>query len=306
MEKPDPDILLQKALALGDDIKDFESINISENYRRTKQKIKENKRKVLYTRLMQYAAFLTIPLLITSLVLGYLHSREPEQEDRFVEVKASPGSVIRYELPDNSVVWLNARSILRHPATFRENDRYVELTGEAYFEVQANSEHPFNVHTHDGLRVYVYGTKFNVMAYEDDQTIETVLEEGKVNVVLQNQENMVLEPGEYLLYDKQSRESVKKEVDVYEKVAWKDGKLVFRNASLEDIFKRLERHFNVEIQFNNRYNKEYRYRATFRNETLYQILDYLSKSASMNWKTEEPVQQNDDTLTRTKIIVDLY
>jgi transmembrane sensor len=95
-------------------------------------------------------------------------------------------------------------------------------------------------------------------------------------------------------------------VDVYGKIAWKDGKLVFRNTPLEEIFKRLERHFNVDIQYNNRCEKEYRYRATFRDETLSQILDYLAKSAKMKWKIEESQQQADDTFTKKKIIVDLY
>ena len=76
--------------------------------------------------------------------------------------------------------------------------------------------------------------------------------------------------------------------------------------TLEEIFKRLSRHFNVEIQLNNKKHKEYRYRATFRKETLSQILDYLSKSATMKWKIEDSVQQTDDTLTKTKYIVDLY
>lgn len=89
-----------------------------------------------------------------------------------------------------------------------------------------------------------------------------------------------------MLYDKQSQKSVKNKVDVYGKIAWKDGKLVFRNTPLEEIFKRLERHFNVDIQYNNRCEKEYRYRATFRDETLSQILDYLAKSAKMKWKIE--------------------
>ena len=64
--------------------------------------------------------------------------------------------------------------------------------------------------------------------------------------------------------------------------------------------------FNVEIQFNNRSGKEYKYRATFRTETLSQILDYLARSADLKWKIEEPQQQADDTLSKTKIRVDLY
>ncbi len=133
-------------------------------------------------------------------------------------------------------------STLRYPTTFKKDNRLVELKGEAYFEVQADKDRPFYVNTPNGLSVYVYGTKFNVAAYEDDNYIETVLEKGKVNVITPDQETIVLAPGEQLLYDKQSQKSKKNKVDVYGKIAWKDGKLIFRNASLEEILKRLERH----------------------------------------------------------------
>ncbi len=306
MENMSPESLLRKAQAIGDDIKEMESIDTFSAYRKAQTRIREDSKKSMYNQLVRYAAFLTIPLLLSSLILGYLYFGGTEDEEKYAEVMAASGAVIRYELPDHSVVWLNAGSTLRYPTVFRKNNRNVELKGEAYFEVQADKERPFYVRTSNGLSVYVYGTKFNVAAYDDDDYIETVLEKGKVNVITPTQETIVLAPGEQLLYDKNSQKTTKNKVDVYGKVAWKDGKLIFRNASLEEIFKRLERHFNVEIQFDNRYGKEYKYRATFRTETLPQILDYLARSADMKWKIEEPHQQADDTLSKTKIRVELH
>lgn len=306
MENMNPESLLRKAQALGDDIKEMESIDVLGAYCQTHARIKANRKKSMYNQLMRYAAFLTIPLLLSSLIFGYLYFRGMGNEVQYAEVTATMGTVIRYELPDHSVVWLNSGSTLRYPTVFKKDNRDVELKGEAYFEVEADRERPFYVNTPNGLSVFVYGTKFNVAAYEEDNYIETVLEKGKVNVITPNQETIVLSPGEQLLYDKQTQKSQKNKVDVYGKVAWKDGKLIFRNASLEDIFKRLERHFNVDIQFNNQQGKEYKYRATFRTETLSQILDYLAKSATLKWKIQESEQLMDGTLSKTKIIVDLY
>lgn len=306
IENMNSESLLRKAQALGDDIKEMESIDVLGAYRQTQVRIKSNRRKNRYNQLMRYAAFLSIPLLLSSLILGYLYFRGIEDEEQYAEVTATMGTIIRYELPDHSIVWLNSGSTLRYPTVFKKDNRDVELRGEAYFEVEADHERPFYVNTPNGLSVYVYGTKFNVAAYEDDSFIEAVLEKGKVNVITPNQETIVLAPGEQLLYDKQTQKSQKNEIDVYGKIAWKDGKLIFRNASLEEIFKRLERHFNVDIQFNNKQAKEYKYRATFRTETLSQILDYLAKSATLKWKIQEPEQQMDGTLSKTKIIVDLY
>lgn len=299
--------LLRRTQELGRDIKEMESTDVLGAYSRARMKVKSDKRRLMYSQLMRCAAFLTIPLLMTSLILGYLHFHEPEQDEQYAEIIAASGSIIRYELPDHSVVWLNAGSSLRYPTVFRKDNRNVDLKGEAYFEVQADHERPFYVNTPDGLSVYVYGTKFNVNAYEDESYIETVLEKGKVNVIDPDRETIIqLAPGERLLYDKQENKMQKSQVDVYEKVAWKDGKLIFRNAPLDDIFKRLARHFNVDIQFENHSGKEYKYRATFGDETLQQILDYLAKSATLKWKTEESQQQTDDTFTKKKIIVDLY
>lgn len=306
IENMNPESLLRKAQALGDDIKEMESIDILRAYNRARAKMKSSRKRLFYNQLMQYAAFLSLPLLLSSLILGYLYFCGTEQEEKYAEITAATGSVIRYELPDHSVVWLNAGSTLRYPTIFRKDNRKVDLKGEAYFEVQSNKKCPFYVNTSSGLSIYVYGTKFNVKAYEDESKVETVLEEGKVNVISPNRKTIVqLNPGEQLLYDKQNQKLTKDKVDVYEKVAWKDGKLIFRNASLDDIFKRLERHFNVEIQFNNNHRKEYKYRATFRNETLPQILDYLAKSATLKWQMEEALQQADNTFTKKKIIVNL-
>lgn len=302
-----PESLLRKAQAIGDDIKEMESIDALGAYNRAKARIKSNRRKQLYNRVMRYAAFLTIPLFLASLTLGYLYFSGGAEEEKYAEVIAATGSVIRYELPDHSVVWLNSGSSLRFPTVFKKDNRNVDLEGEAYFEVQADQERPFYVNTPSGLTVYVYGTKFNVNAYTDDATVETVLEKGKVNVILPDKKTTVqLAPGERLVYDKQEQKLSKNQVDVYEKVAWKDGKLIFRNAALDDIFKRLSRHYNVDIEFNNTSGKEYKYRATFRDETLSQIMDYLAKSAALKWRTEESVQQDDGTFTKKKIIVDLY
>lgn len=302
------ELLLKIAHTLGDDIKEMEAIDSAIAYEKTCKKINANRSKQLCNRMMRYAAFLTLPLFVSSLVLGYLYFlNESEPGERYAEVTAASGSVIRYELPDRSVVWLNAGSTLRYPTVFHNDNRKVDLKGEAYFEVKADKKRPFYVNTPSGLSVFVYGTKFNVSAYEDDNSVEAVLEEGKVNVIMPDKRSIIkLKVGEQLIYDKIHNKVYKNGVDVYEKIAWKDGKLIFRNASLKDILRRLERHFNVDIEFNNPSGKEYNYRATFRHESLPQILDYLAKSAALKWHPEEPIQQSDESYSKQKIIVDLY
>ena len=211
MEKLDSDLLFRKAQALGDDIREMESIDVAKAFERTQQLIRKSGVGRMYDSLMRYAAFLTLPLLMISLTWAILYFSGPEAVDCYAEVTAAKGSVIRYELPDHSVAWLNAGSTLRYPIVFRKDNRSVELKrGKRILKCRPTRKRPFYVNTPDGLSVYVYGTKFNVAAYEDEELIGTVLEKGKVNVVTPNQETMELLPGEQLLYNRNSRKWIKK------------------------------------------------------------------------------------------------
>ena len=73
MENMNPESLLRKAQALGEDIKEMESIDVMGAYQQAQTQIKTNRRRSMYNQLMRYAAFLTIPLLLSSLILGYLY-----------------------------------------------------------------------------------------------------------------------------------------------------------------------------------------------------------------------------------------
>lgn len=307
MDNKDFDILLRKAQDLGRDIKKIEAIDTEEGMAMTRSKISKQHRQRFMMSAMRYAAILAVPLLLSTLFMVYVHFFNKDTTIRYAEVKAASGSVIRYELPDNSVVWLNSGSTLKYPTAFDKTNRQVYLHGEAYFEVTANKKSPFYVNTTSGLKVYVYGTRFNVSTYDDDNMVETTLEEGHVNVILPfNKTAYKINPGENISYDRTTHAVSVTNVDVYERTAWKDNKLVFRDSSLAEVLKLLSRHFNVDITLHNHSQRDYRYHATFRGETLPQILTYLSKSVSMKWKVMDSVQQDDDSLTKEKIIVDLY
>lgn len=296
---------MRKAETLAQDILEMESIDTEDAYRRAESAMRRNRRTAFIGRLTRYAAVLTLPLLMATLILSYL-LMHGDADNRMVSVTAATGSVMRYELPDHSVAWLNAGSTLTHPTTFSRGRRDVTLDGEGYFEVEANKKKPFYVNTPSGLTVYVYGTRFNVSAYNDDEAVETVLERGAVNIITPDQRTLRLSPGERLHYDKRSGTYQRMTADVYELTAWKDGKLVFRDTPLDVIFKRLERHFNVDIVFRNHSGRMPNYRATFRDETLPQILDCFAKTTSMKWAISEPQQQSDGTFPHKRVTIDLY
>lgn len=295
--------LTDEAKALMRKMEEIEAIDVEAGLERTLDKIHARRRWNWTNKLTGWAAILALPLLLSTLTLGYLLYQSNKEKLRYTEIAVARGSIIRHELPDGTLVWLNSGSKLDYPVTFRSDKREVFLSGEGYFEVTANAEYPFYVHTPEGLSTYVYGTKFNVNAYPENSYIETVLEEGKVQVQLPLQDTPItLLPQEGIFYDKSSQSYVKTGIHSDEYTAWKDGKLIFRNTKIQDVVRRLSRHFNTEIELNDHSGKDYKYRATFTTETLPQILDYLSQSTKLIWK-EVPLSSES---TRKKIIIDIY
>ena len=102
------------------------------------------------------------------------------------EVFSSVDAITKVTLPDGSNVWLNHSSTLKYPAMFQGDSRTVELTGEGYFEVAHNPKIPFIVKAGE-IQVVAHGTTFNIMAYPDEDRIETSLINGSVELQRLNQ-----------------------------------------------------------------------------------------------------------------------
>jgi len=174
------------------------------------------------------------------------------------------GGQYRIILPDGTKVWLNAASSLTYPTTFTGNERKVELTGEAYFEVASKKEYqnqqlenkyvPFFVSTSFQL-VKVMGTHFNINAYEDEPFTRTTLLEGSVKVIphsnagLSKETNsLVLNPGEQSLLRADHMLRVKK-INTANAVAWKSGLFQFQNSDIESVMRQFSRWYDVEVEF---------------------------------------------------------
>ena len=299
------DNMLKEAQRLAEEIQFVESVDTEFAYNRTISQIHSRQRSKWLRVVTRAAAVLAIPLLFATVYLSYMQVNQPEKVAQQVDVKAALGTIIRYELPDKSVAWLYSGSSISYPATFDKEHRDVTLTGMAYFEVQSDKEHPFFVHTKSGAQVYVYGTKFNMVSYDDDPFVEAVLEEGQINLVTPDMKQYKVNPGEVIDYYKESRNVTKEKANVREKTAWLEGKLIFRDTKMDEVFIRLARHFNVDIEVHNPHNRAFKYHATFSEETLHQILTYLSASAKMQWQVIRGAKKEDGTFTKEKVIVDI-
>ena len=281
----------------------YKSINVDTGYIKTNHKIKQHLIKRTFIQVFnRVAAILLLPLLISTLLLIYIINHKEPAPVLYTEIKAAPGTIIQTELPDQSKVWLNSGSTLRYPNQFADDKRKVELTGEGFFEIQTNPACPFEVTTPPGLQVTAWGTAFNVNAYDDDPTNEIVLQQGIVDVKYKNK-SIKMNPDEMITLHKTAKSMTKATVNTDEKIAWTNGRIIFRNTPLDEVMRKLSRRYNVDITLHQKKKENYRIRATFSNETITQILDYLKMSVSIDWKLSETEQNNDATFTRQHIDV---
>lgn len=160
------------------------------------------------------------------------------------------GGEFKVTLEDGTEVWLNAQTTLRYPETFDGDERRVEVTGEAYFKVAKNAEKPFYV-VSGGQEVRVYGTEFNVHAYQDEPTIFTTLVEGSISLkpVEGNRSELMLTPGNQAVFSRSDASARVRKVDTEVVTSWRSGVFVFENQNLEQIMRTLSRWYNFEYEF---------------------------------------------------------
>lgn len=168
-------------------------------------------------------------------------------------IETPKGVQYKIVLPDKSVVYLSAGSRLHYPLQFSKDERKVELSGQAHFDVESigSDAHktPFIVQAGQQI-IEVLGTQFNVCAYEEDRFIETALLEGKVKVFAKGSRNQViLKPGQLARQDIGTEKISVEEVDINDLQAWKEGYFIFNNENIKDIMRKLSRWYGFETEF---------------------------------------------------------
>ncbi len=185
------------------------------------------------------------------------------------------GGTYQAILSDGSRVWLNANSSLRYPASFPDNERVVEVTGEVYFAVSKKGGRPFRVKS-STQDILVLGTEFNVNAYKNE--IKTTLVEGRVQV-RNLQSNLVynLAPGEQSIV--QSKYTDIANINTEQYVSWKDGYFYFNKTPFNEVMEQLALWYNVEVVYQGKVPQETFSGEMGRDLTLGEALKLLNMSA---------------------------
>ena len=241
----------------------------------------------------KYAAIVVFAFLLGSLITNTF-SKQTEISG-FAEVKVPLGQMSEMTLYDGTKVWLNSGTTLRYSSNFGKEERKISLEGEAFFEVTKNNI-PFKVKLKN-TEVEVLGTTFNVVSYNDENFSEVTLVEGKVNVNnLSGSKVAELKPSEQIYIDHISNKANITKVETTFYTSWTDGKIVFDDEKLSEITRRLERWYNVDIQFKEASVGELRFSGTIlKNKPFNQIVNAFELLL--------PVQINYTTIPNGKDVI---
>lgn len=202
---------------------------------------------------------------LNTATLAYNAGDENSQKIVYNTLSTPKGGQYQLILPDGTKVWLNASSSIYFPTLFNGKERNVTVTGEAYFEVATlspihtstdgtkgeQSKIPFivkiNTPSGDSGVVEVLGTHFNIMAYNDESSVNTTLLEGLVKVSIGSL-NKILVPGQQSRINKTGSIKVV-EADMGEVTAWKNGWFQFNAYDIEKVMRQISRWYDVEIVY---------------------------------------------------------
>ena len=210
------------------------------------------------------AAKIAAVLAIVLLGTHYWTGKHQVPEDKtWQSIYVPAGQRAELMLADGTKPWLNSRSTLTFPGSFKGNIRNVKLDGEGYFAVTKNVEQPFIVETNK-CNVKVLGTEFNVMAYAADSVWETSLLEGAVEILVpgSNNSGMRLEPN--MMASLKGNRLVKGRIKEADYFLWREGLLCFNDISVRDMIEKLKLYYGVDIVVNNTRILKNRYTGKFR------------------------------------------
>lgn len=248
------------------------------------------------------AVIILVPLL--AFISYRLYTAGTPDRTSWIEIHAPAWSRVRFNLPDGTSGWLNSNSSIRYYSNFR-NERHLNLTGEAFFDVFEDKKRPFIVSTNDIL-LTVLGTRFNVSSYENENKVEVVLEEG--SLLFNDPETgklYTMMPNDLVAWDKTTKDFSAKPVQSQKYLSWKEGRLVFRDDPLDVICRRLGRWYNVDVEVNVNVEscEDISLFATFTDENIEEVLNLLKHSLHIDYRIENGVLKSDSTYSKKKVVI---
>jgi ferric-dicitrate binding protein FerR (iron transport regulator) len=157
----------------------------------------------------------------------------------------------------------------------------VELQGEAYFEIARNTAMPFKVQVKT-MEVTVLGTHFNIMGYDDEETIKTSLLQGTVKVQ-GDKAGLLLAPGQQSQLDRNGTMKLVRNANMDEAVAWKEGLFYFNGVDIQTVMRQLTRWYNVDVSYEETVDQHFNGKIN-RDADISKVLQMLELTEKVHFK----------------------
>lgn len=294
--------------------KEIPDTKLHSQFEETWDKYKGEKSKTVILRIskvmwrsISIAAVLVFAVLFYSVLNNFITDRNSIHE--YFEVYVPSAKQSQLTLPDGTKIWVNSETKIKYSNQFNSKERTIYLDGEAYFEVSKNEDLPFYV-VSNGVEIKVVGTKFNVKGYGDDSMIETILVEGKIELSRTGDKSgrsIELQPGDKAILHLNTNKVAFSRKDVGADLAWKDGKVIFRDTPLFEVCKSLSRRYNAEIILSDDTDDllSHPFTFTIENETLPLVLEYLCRAAPLKYVTEHIDEDGEKGIELIKYTINL-
>ncbi|RFS18905.1 FecR family protein [Chitinophaga silvatica] len=170
------------------------------------------------------------------------------------------------KLPDGSTVLLNERSRLQYPASFDGARREVQLWGEGYFDIVANSKQPFIVHS-GNVSTTVLGTVFNIKADPNEKQVTITVEKGKVKVESAGKQLGIIESNQQIKVSQSALFERNDTIKAESITDWVKEDLIFNNVTYAEAAKVLKAQYGINIIFKDAELEKNRFTTTFKNQS---------------------------------------
>lgn len=234
----------------------------------------------------------------------WISGRNSDEETvyAFTKVSTNEGEKAHVFLPDSTEIFLNSGSSLQYDLNYNMKSRIVLLKGEAYFDVRTNPEKPFMVQT-DQMQVTATGTRFNIFSFDNENRVETTLEEGTINVLIKGKEPITVKSGEQVIYYVNNNKVQVQAVVVDTYTSWMENKMRFNDTPFEEVLRRIGRKYNVKFEISSRELLNLKYTATFIDESIEEVMQMLKTVSPITYRIKYRTSISDKQYIKPIIVV---